>query len=298
MMCTVADLIVRPARVTAAVACMVLAVACSGAPDKSPAATPIGAPASRPTTAADASARQALCSGYVAALSGRAQDETLLDNPEVRTLAEQFSDLVMCGAVVRDDDTPCRRLLPEEHGPSTACRYMQSIFHELRTYPQGRSFLFDQLDWEDCHSIDSLPPTFCDAFRAAMRSGDPKDCAPTGDGEPVCRAYLALDASRCHVDGALKDVVATGPRVVEKTPRDRATERPTLGAVLELLCKQAIERRGFLAKGLKVIAESGPPREREFAKAALGQPEACAPYVQAAMQACLGGVQAPNSGTR
>src|SRR5713101_4433412 len=111
----------------AVVACMVVAGACSSVVEE------------------DVSARRTVCARYVAAVAGHAPDDALLDNPEVRALAVQAPDLVMCGAVVHDSDAPCKRLLPEEHGPTTACRYMQSIFHELRTYPQGRSFLFDEL---------------------------------------------------------------------------------------------------------------------------------------------------------
>lgn len=250
-----------------------------------PAATPTAAPA-----AAVDSARRAECERYVAVLSGRTQDRALLDNPEVRGLALQLADLVTCGAVLSDSDALCSRLIPEGHGPSGMCRHTRAMLHELRNYPKGRSFLFDEIDWKDCHEISSLPPTYCDTFRDAMRSGDPKDCARTGDGATMCRAYLNLDKSSCRLEGKLREAVVELPHRKEGEPKGKVkVER-----VLTYFCEQAIVNRGAFKQGLKALAESGSPREREFARAALGEPDACASFAQSAMEICMG-LAAPTS---
>lgn len=218
-------------------------------------------------------ARRSLCERYVAVVSGRG-DQALLDDPSVEALALQAPpDLVMCGAVVGDSDLLCDRLMPSQHGPNMACLHMRSVFHELRTYPRGRSFLFDDVDWRGCRSVPLLASRFCDPFRTALRSGDPKNCAATGAGESICRAYMNLDPSLCRLHGALKAAVSVGALV---------------GVDFLDACARAIESRAFLAQGLQGLAESGPPREREFAKAALGDPEACASWRQAAMAMCMG----------
>jgi hypothetical protein len=233
-----------------------------------------------PETPTPDSARRALCERYVALVSGRERDLALLDNPEIKALASQAPpDLIMCGAVAADSDVLCKRLMPLEHGPSMACRHTQAIFHELRTYPNSRSFMFDDLQWEECHH-PSLAPALCDSFRQAMRSGDAKDCAQTGDFEPICRAYIGLDASLCRVQGKLQGL------------KGGADKGYGVDDGFDDICKKTIESRAFLAQGLKVLAQSGPPRERELAKAALGQADACASYAQSAMEGCMGNVSA------
>ena len=152
--------------------------------------------------AVDTPEPRSACERYVAAVSGRAK-LALLDDPEVGTLAAQApGDLVMCGAVRSDSDALCERLLPVEHGPGGACQHMRSIFHELRS-AGGRSFMFDDRDWEGCRVIP-LFPALCDSLRKAMRSADPRDCAATDGAESICRAYIALDKSLCHAEGKLK----------------------------------------------------------------------------------------------
>lgn len=228
-----------------------------------PAATdtaPVASPTSVPTPEIEP---RVACEGYIATLTNRDQDPGLLDNPGIRAIARALPDLVICAAVVRDSDEPCNRLLPAEQGPGGACRHARSIFHELRTYPTGRSFMFDDLDWEGCYYMNIGPTTACDAFRDALRSADAKKCAAAGDGQSICRAFVTLDKSLCRARGKLKE----------------------LGA--EEGCRKAIESRAFLAKGLKAVAESGPAREREFAKAALGQADACASFARTALEACI-----------
>jgi hypothetical protein len=247
------------------------------------------APAPPPADAAVDPAKRAACEGYVAILSGRKQDPAALDKPDLQAIAT--ADLVMCGAVRSDSDVMCKRLMPVEHGPSAACLQMQAIFHELRTYPGKHSFMFDDFDWNDCHGVPALA-TYCDTLRAALRSGNASDCAQVGDGESICRAYMTVDKSLCHVTGKLAEVEIELP--------DRKKGEPAKVKVKEALeegCRQNIESRAFLAKGLKALAESGPARERELAKAALQQADACETYAQAALQSCtgIGPTQAPGA---
>ena len=236
-------------------------------------------PKSAREAAVDTAEPRSACERYVAAVSGRAK-LALLDDREVGALAAQAPpDLVMCGAVRSDSDALCERLLPVEHGPGGACQHMRSIFHELRS-AGGRSFMFDDRDWEGCRVIP-LFPALCDSLRKAMRSADPRDCAATDGAESICRAYIALDKSLCHAEGKLK--------LVEFLAKLVSTG-------IEESCRRTIENRAFLAQGLERLAESGPPLERELARAALGRPDACAPFAQPALTSCLQNVAAASSG--
>ena len=231
------------------------------------------------SAAVDTPEPRSACERYVAAVSGRAK-LALLDDPEVGTLAAQApGDLVMCGAVRSDSDALCERLLPVEHGPGGACQHMRSIFHELRS-AGGRSFMFDDRDWEGCR-VMPLFPALCDSLRKALRSADPRDCAATDGAESICRAYIALDKSLCHAEGKLK--------LVEFLAKLVSTG-------IEESCRRTIENRAFLAQGLERLAESGPPLERELARAALGRPDACAPFAQSALTSCLQNVAMASSG--
>jgi len=238
-----------------------------------------------PTPDAKAAARRAACERYVAVLSGEKQDAALLDDKEVHTLAAGLPDLVTCGAVRSGSDLACKRLMPEEHGPGSMCRQMVDIFIDLREHPQSRSFLFGEIDWQECRRVASMR-AFCDSLRQAVRSGDPKECAKTGDGESWCLAYMKLDPSLCRLQGKLATIEVLDEK--ENPPRKRKVK-----AELEEGCKTTIASRSFLAKGLPALAESGPPRERELAKAALHEPSACATYAASALQLCLGAVAAP-----
>jgi hypothetical protein len=159
------------------------------------------------------------------------------------------------------------------YGPPD-CRHTWSIFHELRTYPKGRSFLFDDVDYDGCKELPSRVPAFsatlCDAFREALRSGDVKKCDSVGDGAGICRAYMAVDASLCDQAGI-----------------------GSLKGVVEGECKKLIERRGFLAQGLPEVAKSGQPPWRELAAAALGRADACQGFAKPAMDICLRSSEAP-----
>jgi hypothetical protein len=117
--------------------------------------------------------------------------------------------------------------------------------------------MFPDVKYEMCRTDPKLAP-ICDRLRDAARSGDPNECAGTGDEETSCRAALTLDKSLCV---KAKDKYG---------------------------CEKAIDANLVFAKGLKALAESGPPREQAFAKAALGDPDACAPFAKVAVTSCPG----------
>lgn len=262
-----------------------------GAPAGGAARATPPAVAQTPTPVDLAALRQKTCEGFVAILAGRQPKAALPDDDALRMLAGAQADLIACGAVVSDSAAPCQTLLPVERGPSKMCLHMHAIFHELRTYPQGRSFLLDEVDWAELQPLRERMPAAFDALRAATRSGDAAQCEQAGDMRSICRAYLALDAAQCHAEGDLAD------GKVEPLVHKEGDSKADLAFAIEDGCRQTIESRAFLAAGLKGLAESGPPRERVLAKAALGDATACATYEQAAMTACLQNAQAGSLGT-
>lgn len=244
-----------------------------------------------PPLSADSAAKVSACEKYVAVLSGRKQDPALLDNAELKGLGIQATDLVTCGAVLSDSDVLCTRLIPVEHGPTKMCLHMRAMFHELRAYPQGRSFMLNDVDWEDMRPLRERAPAAMDAFRDALRSADAAKCAQAGDLQSICRAYVNLDKSLCQLQGELAQAEVPVPRRKEGEP---ATVKAK--DVLEDACRETIDSRAFLGQGLKKLAESAPARERELAKAALGQADACAVYAQGAMDLCAGKITTPVPG--
>jgi len=214
--------------------------------------TPGGSP--RPeskVTSSESEPTSSRCEDYVAVFTGTTatkKDDPMLADPKFQALAGQSFDLLACRAVATDSDAPCA-LIPKQE---EECRYSRSVFHELRTNPNGRSFMFPDLKYEMCRTDPKLAP-FCDRLRDAARSGDPSKCKGTGDQEAGCRAAIALDESLCG---------------------------KTEG------CKKAIEANRVFAKGLKALAESGPARERALAKAALGDADACTSFAEATARIC------------
>lgn len=266
----------------------------SGAP-ATPAAGPARATppavAQTPTPVDLAALRQATCERYAAALSGRQPDPALYEDADLRALAGTAPELVTCGAVFTDSEEPCRKLLPVEVGPSKMCLHMRAIFHELRTYPQGRSFMLDEIDWNELAPLRERIPAAFDALRAATRSGDVAQCEQAGDLRTICKAYLTLDASQCRVEGDL----AAGK--VELLVHKEGDSKADLKFALEEGCRQTVESRAFLAPGLEALSQSGPPRERVLARAARGDAAACAEMEQAALKACLDIAGAGSRGT-
>jgi hypothetical protein len=254
-----------------------LLAACIGA------ASPAGAQTSKPATTpaagtgnatpAFAPAAQGDCERYLAVLSGRTQDAKLMKSSEIRGFAQPAPDLVTCGAVRANSEDLCNTLLPDDagsapasdfiaEGPYKACREQWATLKELRDHPQGRSFMFNDINMQGCRGIKDLAP-LCDGIRDAMRSGDEKKCASLGKFESICRAYIKLDKSLCKGD-----------------PNDPYAKNAADD------CVRKIERKGVWVQGLTKLAESGSPRERDLAKAALGKADACASLERDAMKAC------------
>jgi len=224
------------------------------------------------------SAKRALCERYAAAISGQAKERALLEKAEVKGLAQKVPDLAVCGAVTQDSDEACNVL---EGDMRFMCRSYRALLHEMRK-PQGRSYLFTDVHYELCKSVKEVAP-FCDAVRAAFRSGDPNKCptvapvhnpvhpfmskASAGGPPPVvnCRAYVSLDPSLCHGEG------------------------PDAKAMVEE-CRRDLAHHADLAKGLKAMTKSESESEpmRALASAALGKGDACKPVVQAAVDVCMG----------
>lgn len=205
---------------------------------------------------------KASCQRYLGILAGRQQDGALLHNAEAQSIARLAPDLTTCGAVARDSDEPCNLLGDPE---KNACRGNRGIYHELRK-SEKRVSIFGDVVFEDCRADKQLAP-YCETLRAATRSGDAKKCPPQNLGA-YCRAAIALDPSLCKYTGTDTE----GPQ------RD---------------CVKTVEKLKSLAPGLKGLAKSGPSPDREFAKAALGEADACAPYEQKAMDACVANLTKP-----
>jgi len=255
-------------------------------PANTPVPTQAVSPSVTPTAAgAGASqddARKAVCESYVAVLSGRTKDPAMLNNAEFQQLSKDSASLLACGAVLSNSDDLCKRLMPNERGPSRVCPHMRGIFSELRTYPKGRGFMLADVDWEEIEPIRLLAPASFNALRDTLRSGDLSKCAQTGDLQSICQAYMTLDPSQCRVLGKLADAEVQFP-----APKKGDPAKVKIKAPFEENCRRTIESRKFLAGGLEELAKSGPPTERELAKAALGQADACASYVSAAVQSCM-----------
>lgn len=252
---------------------------------------PVGSPAGTPgAEAADDSKARAACEAHAKAILGQSKDPQALNDPGVRAMALSNADLVICSAVLNDSDALCKRFYPNDSGPSGACLQLRAVFHELRTQPQKRTFMFDDRDWQQCRGIEALGG-FCDSLRAALRSGDPKECAKVVDAEGICRAYMTGDKSLCAVTGKLAETEFSLPDQKEGEP---ASYKVADIAVED--CRAKIDSRGFLAQGLEKIAASGPAREQQLAKAALKKPDACQPMVEQAVTLCLNAQQAPAPG--
>ena len=253
----------------------------TAAPADKAATTPAAAPAAGEPDAQ----RKKDCEHFASVLAGRKGDSALLDTADVKGLAQGLPDLVTCGAVVQDSEKHCKVLLTRDtkdattgfvpDSPYKACREGWSEFHELKAHPQGRAFMFNDVALQNCKTAKEMQP-MCDGIRAAMRSGDESKCSSLGAMESICRAHIKLDKSLCQA------------------PKGNAFFDEH-GAEIAKDCATKIESKAILAKGLKSVAESGPARERELAKAALKQSDACAPLVQRAVEQCTtqGGKDGP-----
>jgi hypothetical protein len=190
---------------------------------------------------------QSKCGATVAKLVGKGS--AALRDPDVKALAKQSPNLVGCAAVVRDSDEPCDLLSADD---AKSCRKTRSTFHELRD-PKRRGFVLSDADYRECTA--SIEASVCDAFRTALRSGDPNQCPSKQPFGAVCRATITLDPALCPEEGAEE-------------------------------CKKDVERWKVFATGLQGVKKSGSPEERALAAAALGEADACKPIAQAALDSC------------
>lgn len=249
------------------------APAAKGTPEVTPLGaanrTPPGSPTPDAAATATAGAHQAACERYVAHLSGTKPDAALAKDPAVLALVQKTSDLVTCTAVLTNSDDQCTRLGAADSSEAKDCTFVRYMLDEAKTYPDGRSYMFE--NYGQCRG--SAMAAKCDQLREALRTKDAAKCAGTGELETICRAFITLDPAQC------------------------GTPKPD-GKDLASDCKRDIERKAWLANGVKAAASSAPPRERAFAKAALGEANACAPFVEQAMDVCVASSLQPTPAKR
>jgi hypothetical protein len=252
-----------------------------------------------PAAAAGKTSRQD-CERYVDALAGRDKDRALLRQPEVKAMAQRGAELVTCGAVRADSDAPCGLL--DDKGSAEDCRGTRALFHELRTQPNGRSFMFDQHEFDKCAENAAMKP-ICEKARQAFMARDPNLCVFDADFDVICRGKGA-DAANCAAEAPqLKKILEAHCRA--KITLNEADCDVPGDEKMTAECRRDIRARKPLAKGLKELASSGGPRDKEFAKAALDQPDACQTFAKPAVDACLhatpaaggAGTAAPTGGT-
>jgi hypothetical protein len=190
---------------------------------------------------------QSKCETGVAALIGKGS--AALHDLEVKALAKRMPSLVACGAVLRDSDEPCDLLSADD---AKSCRKTRLNFHALRD-PKSHGFVFSDAEYRECEA--SIGATVCDAIRAAIRSGDPNQCPSKQPFGAVCRATITLDPALCPEEGAEE-------------------------------CRREVEHWKVYATGLQGLKKSGSAEERVLAAAALGEPDACKPIAQSALDSC------------
>lgn len=261
-----------------ALATVAIIAAAETASAQTPAAgTTPAADAAAPAPAADAAVTTD-CERYTSAIAGGIKDKALLEKSELRTIVNALPELALCGAVKADSDALCKLM---QHGlDATECRAKQSTFHELRTNPKGRGFMFNDVQFESCNNFEPLKP-YCKTFREAARAGDAGKCAGLGEVASMCKALITMDKSLCQ---APKGGAFEGK---DKSKPDSGTYAQDMAKD----CVQQIEKMADYGKGLKALAESSSPIESELAKAALGQADACSSWAKAAMPKCTAALE-------
>jgi hypothetical protein len=222
-------------------------------------------------------ARLSDCKRFVALLAGGKVDKKTLADPAFQMFAATVPDLVTCGVVARDSDDLCvysvypplaesdmNGFVSDAAVAYKSCREGWSNFHELRTYPKGRSFMVEDVK---CRTTKELKP-ICERIVAVMRSGDATKCPSLGEFQTMCRAFISLDTSQCQAPKGDGFVGQHGDEFAKS-------------------CVSLIESKGSFAKGLQAMAASATGRDRQLAKAALGQADACADYEKAAVEKCV-----------
>ena len=222
-----------------------------------------GAPATAVLAAKDISAKRSACQRAVDVLSGATEDASVLTSPEVRLLAKQAPDLVICGAVRRDSDAPCNKLLGKDRLQEIDCLSMRSTSTRSRRLRRAEA---------SCSTTSSSPsarraaPASPSRFPHRTACRRHAQCDALGDYAYLCRAFITMDPKVCST-------------------RTAKGEGPD--------CEKVIERNALYAKGLEGIAASGGLRDRELAKAAMGINLACAALAQTAMDTCAASLQPP-----
>ena len=252
------------------------------------------APASSPSKASKES--RATCEHYVAVFAGREKDPTVLKKPEVQAFASHAVDLVTCNAVRADSDEPCKVLEKMADG----CKVTLSVFHEMRAYPNGRSYMFDDRKYEECKQSGGMPMVVCDALQKALRAGDADQCVMQADFAALCRKAVqegnleGVNAADCGTEGPKIRKMLEGQcrALVNLDPKACDVPGPHAEGMAEQ-CRKDIEGRKGYGKGLKQLAKSGGLPDREFAKAALDDPDACKELTAAAVDACVAASSAP-----
>lgn len=276
----------------------------SGAPAQGQPATPSSpkpaptttstAPSAAPSVGASPAARSPApparkpsreeCERYVSVLAGREKDPAVLKQEDVKAMVAPVADLVTCGAVRADSDEPCA-LIKDASGDQ--CRETRALFHELRVHPKGRAFMFDEHEFEKCKGENALMAPVCETIRKAIMAGDPNQCVINADFESICR--------NVHGDVDVASCAKEAPRVLEAHCRakirldESACDVPGSDKKMAEECRRDIRARKAYGKGLKELVTSGAPREKELAKAALDDPDACKAFSQPVMKACLAG---------
>jgi len=256
------------------------------APPEAPADAAVK-PAAGPSPAAAIPApSRADCERLARALAGADKDPELLKKagapaPSARTAN---ADLVTCTAVLADSDEPCTRLDQEN---ADNCRRDRAVFHELRTYPNGRSYMFDDRKFEECKQNGPMAP-LCESLRNAFRSGDPGQCVLKGDFEAICRAAGDIDPSKCATEAPqLKKLLEGQCRAMVTLDESACDVAGPRHEEMAKQCRDDIKAGKAYGKNLKDLAKSGSPREKELAKAALKDAEACKTFTQSAVAALL-----------
>ena len=287
-----------------AIAALSVASAVHGQPAGSaaPAANPETAP---PAAAADKEGKPAAvaspivqkgltraeCEKLAKVLAGKDKDPELLKRAGApsETMRASNADLVTCTAVLADSEEPCARLSEGD----ADCRRDQAKFHELRAYPNGKGFMLDDRKFEECKKNTAMAPV-CETVRKALRAGDPSQCVFTADFEAICRSAEGMDPSKCATDGPQLKTMLEGHCRALVTLDESACDVP--GPHQEQMtqqCRDDIKASKPYGKGLKEMASSGSPREKELAKAALKDADACKAFTQSAVDACLQRAAAP-----
>jgi hypothetical protein len=271
-----------------------------------PPGTPAGAPAAvtpvQPTAGENRQAapietptvnakRAEECDRLIAVLSGQNKDDKLLKSPQLQKLAQESRDLATCGAVASDSPALCKAA--GETDAHNGCLLMQATFQELRAHPKGGRLFFTTGSYEHCRT--EITPLICEKLRDAVAANDASKCGWKPGEKPEAipadprHHPKALSAAEVRTDFP---VMCRALVTLDKSLCSQIKDPDT-----KHVCADVIERNAVYATGLKAMAESAPQPQRNLAKAALGQADACESYADTARKACLGTGPVGASGT-